>query len=190
MIILAKNRQGNFSEKWRVKSEEWKSKIDKLLSKLVDFWQRAVKRCVNTGKNSKKYTKPKLFKASKKVRFVLWNKRLHICFTHAKRNYTFRKMSVIIRHDIYLKGVFWQFLFILIFILLGFFCKINYVRIWITSSVFAPPVIWQSIILNFVPIQMMFTKHRVIWNAVIINNDPFAVSVERYERAAKNYAEP
>ena len=69
-------------------------------------WQRAVKRCVNTGKNSKKYTKSKLFKASKKVRIVLWNKRLHICFTHAKRNYTFRKMSVIIRHDIYLKGVF------------------------------------------------------------------------------------
>ena len=85
------------------------------------------KRCVNTGKNSKKYTKSKLFNASKKVRFVLWDKRLHICFTCAKRNYTFPKTSVIISPDIYLQGIFGQFLFIWIFNLLGFFCKINYV---------------------------------------------------------------
>ena len=89
--------------------------------------QRAVKRCVNAGKNSKKYTKSKLFNASKKVRFVLWDKRLHICFTCAKRNYTFQKTSVIISPDIYLQGIFGQFLFIWIFILLWFFCKINYV---------------------------------------------------------------
>ena len=91
------------------------------------FCERAVKRCVNVGKNSKKYTRSKLFNASKKVRFVLWDKRLHICFTCAKRNYTFQKTSVIISPDIYLQGIFGQFLFIWIFILLGFFCKINYV---------------------------------------------------------------
>ena len=95
--------------------------------KCVFCCQRAVKRCVNAGKNSKKYTKSKLFNASKKVRFVLWDKRLHICFTCAKRNYTFQKTSVIISPDIYLQGIFGQFLFIWIFILLGFFCKINYV---------------------------------------------------------------
>ena len=101
-----------------------------LVKSLVnDFNQgkKALKRCVNVGKNSKKYTKSKLFNASKKVRFVLWDKRLHICFTCAKRNYTFQKTSVIISPDIYLQGIFGQFLFIWIFILLGFFCKINYV---------------------------------------------------------------
>ena len=94
---------------------------------VVFVCERAVKMCVNAGKNSKKYTKSKLFNASKKVRFVLWDKRLHICFTCAKRNYTFQKTSVIISPDIYLQGIFGQFLFIWIFILLGFFCKINYV---------------------------------------------------------------
>ena len=116
------------------------------------YCQRAVKRCVNTGKNSKKYTKSKLFKASKKVSFVLRDKRLHICFTCAKRNYTFQKTSVIISPDIYLQGIFGQFLFIWIFILLGFFCKINYVWIRKISSVLTPPIIRQTIILNFVPI--------------------------------------
>lgn len=97
------------------------------LDRVVFFCQRAVKRCVKVGKNSKKYTKSKLFNASKKVLFVLRDKRLHICFTCAKRNYTFQKTSVIISPDIYLQGIFGQFLFIWIFILLGFFCKINYV---------------------------------------------------------------
>ena len=95
--------------------------------KCVFCCERTVKSCVNVGKNSKKYTKSKLFNALKKVRFVLWDKRLHICFTCAKRNYTFQKTSVIISPDIYLQGIFGQFLFIWIFILLGFFCKINYV---------------------------------------------------------------
>ena len=97
------------------------------LDRVVFFCQRAVKRCVKVGKNSKKYTKSKLFNASKKVLFVLRDKRLHICFTCAKRNHAFQKTSVIISPDIYLQGIFGQFLFIWIFILLGFFCKINYV---------------------------------------------------------------